>query len=363
MKVKLLVSLISVLISTLVVAQTTPAPTKNGTRVGDVFLDYAKFDAKTIDGKSIATKDFKGKYLFIDFWATWCPPCEGEFPFLSRVEKKLVGDKFMMFGISLDNDINKIEPFKKKYGVTYPNIADGKGWNSPWAAKYDIKSIPSNFLLDPDGKIIAIAMRGYDVEYKVAKALGIESPIVYIFDAEEMLNDDKDEDRVEKATQNIEKALKLEPDIPEGYEKLGDIHLDLNQDAKAREEYSKAMKNLDKSPDQYLVYRLHEKVAETYAGEKNWDAVIAEYGKIKDLLKGPQKISAQAGLVRVLDKYEMKESAVAQRKIMLAMFKEQSKDLQEQYAQYIQTLEGEIKKLEEELSGKGKEKEKEGDEK
>lgn len=332
-----------------------------GTQIGDIFLDYESFNAETIDGKSIKSKDFEGKYVFVDFWATWCPPCEGEFPFLARVEKKFVGDKFMMFGISLDNDVTKIEPFKKKYGVTYQNIADGKGWNSPWATKYGIRSIPSNFLLDPKGKIIATSLRGYHVEYEVSKALGIESPVVYILDSDKILNDTNDEKRFEKVAENIAKAFKLEPDMPEGYEKLGDIQLDQNHDAKAREQYEKAMKNPDKSPDKYLIYRLHEKIAESYAGEGNWDAVVNQYGKIMELLPEGQKISAQAGLVSVLDKHERKKEGIEQRKILLEMFDKQPEKFRTQYAQFRAKLEEEIKNLEKEISDK-KEPEKENKE-
>lgn len=343
---------LTILLSAFISIKTFPQDNIQGTKVGDIFIDYENFDAETIEGKRITSKNFEGKYVFVDFWATWCPPCEGEFPFLARVEKNLVGDKFMIFGISLDNDVTKIEPFKKRYGVTYFNIADGKGWNSPWAAKYGIRSIPSNFLLDPKGKIIKTGLRGYHVEYEVSKALNIESAVVYILDSEKILNDTNDEKRFEKVAQNIEKAFKLEPDIPEGYEKLGDIQLDQNQDAKAREQYEKAMKNLDKSPDKFLIYRLHEKIAESYAGEGNWDAVVAQYGKIMDLLPESQKISAQAGLVNVLDKHERKKEALEQRKILLQMFDKQPEKFKTQYAQFRVKIEDEIKNLEKELNDK-----------
>ncbi len=265
--------------------------TKPGTRVGDVFLDYNKFDAKTLSGEKITTEDFKGKHVFIDVWATWCPPCRMEFPFLARVENNFSDKKFMMLGISFDNDVDEIKPFKEKYGVTYPNIADGKGWKTPWADKYGIRSIPTNFLLNPEGKIVAKNLRGWDVEYEVAKALGVESAIVYIFDTDDILDDTEDNKRFDKAKVKVEKALKLEPDNPEVHLTMGNIYLEEGDNVKAREWYDKAVKNLDNSVDQYLVYRLYESIADSYVEEDNWEAVIAQYDKLIE------KIDEDRGLI------------------------------------------------------------------
>ena len=86
----IVILIISFLITSMIVAQREP--TKEGTRVGDTFFEYDEFSAESLEGQKITTKDFKGKYVFVDFWATWCPPCKGEFPFLARVEEKLASD-------------------------------------------------------------------------------------------------------------------------------------------------------------------------------------------------------------------------------------------------------------------------------
>ena len=340
-----------ILLSSVLFAQ--QESTKPGTRVGDVLLGYNKFDAKTLGGNKITTKDFKGKHVFIDVWATWCNPCTMEFPFLGRVEKKFVGAKFIMFGISFDNDLDKIAPFKRKYGVTYPNIADGKGWKSPWANKYGIRSIPTNFLLDPEGKIISKNLRGWDVEYEVAKALGVESAIVYIFDADDILDDTEDDKRFDKAKAKVEKALKLEPDNPDVYLTMGNIFLDEGDNVKAREWYEKAVKNLDNSIDQFLIYRLYESIADSYAKEGNWEAVIAQYDKLIEKVEGPTKVSVKAALIKVLNENGRKKEGLEQRKILLTIFDKQDERFKKRYAGFRNMVEEEIDKMEKELKGKG----------
>ncbi len=345
-----LISIILLLLTSMLFAQREP--TKEGTRVGDIFFEYDEFDAKSLDGKKITTKDFKGKYVFVDFWATWCPPCKGEFPFLARVEEKLAGEKFMMLGISLDTDLTLIPPFKKEYGVEYPNISDGKGWRSIWVDKYGISSIPTNFLLDPEGKIIVRDLRGYGVEFEAATALGVETAIVHIVEAQKLLGSD-DEDKFDKAKARVDKALKLEPDYPDVHVAMGDVFLAQDETKKARERYDKALKNVDKSVDKFMIYRIHEMIGESYAKEGDWKAMIGQYAELADTLDEEiEKLSVRVALIKALDRHERKAEGLEHRKILLEMFDKQPKQFRGRQAGFRASLADEIEAMEEELKPK-----------
>ena len=348
-RIAVIVCLALFLISSTVFAQR--GPTVPGTRVGDIFLGYEDFDNKTLNGKSITTKDFKGKYVFIDFWAVWCGPCEGEFPYLARVESKLVGEKFMMFGISLDYDVKEIAPFKKKYGVTYQNIADGKGWESPWAKKYGIGGIPSNFLLDPEGKIIARNLRGYQVEYEVAKALNVESAVVYFIDSGKALDNLEDEKRIEKAKELADKAIELEPDNPDALFAVGNILFAQDENAEAREWYDKALGKMEISHNPYLVYSIYKKIGESYAKEEDWDSLLSEYDKFSKKAEGQDKISLKFFLLKILDTHGQKEEALKQRKEVLVLFDKQDETFKKRNASFKKKLADEIEQIEDELKG------------
>jgi hypothetical protein len=127
---------------------------------------------------------------------------------------------------------------------------------------------------------------------------------------------------------------------------MGDILLDQDKDAKAREWYEKGLGLLDNSLDEFLVFRLHEKVAETYVGEGNWDAVVKEYGKMEARVEGFMKIRVKAGLIMVLDQNGQKELGLEHRKVLLKMFEEQPTEVQERNALYIENLKEQIKALE-----------------
>ena len=320
-------------------------PYKEGTRVGDKFLDYDKFNAKTIDGKTITTKDMKGNYVFIDFWATWCGPCRLEFPYLARVEKKLAGDKFMMLGISLDKSVKAIPPFTKEYGVKYPHICDEKVWQSPWVSRYGISGIPANFLLDTDGKILARDLIGYQVEYEAATALGVTSAVIHFFNAEKLVGEEK----FEEARAEAEKGFKLEPDNPEAYATVGKVLFAEKKTKEAREWYEKGLEKIDNAISPNVAHVLHQNMAMSYAEEDNWEGVIAEYGKIVDMVEGPMKLSVKRSLVGLLRDSGRNKEAVEQMRIMLEMFNEQPKAFRERYKDARTQIENEIKKLEADL--------------
>lgn len=140
------------------------------TAIGNTAPDFTQPDTS---GNSIKLSDFRGNYVLVDFWASWCGPCRAENPNLAKTFNKYRDKGFKVLGVSLD------QPGKKeawlaaihKDGLDWTQVSDLKFWDNEVAVLYGIKSIPANFLLDPTGKIIAKDLRGDDLENKLAEVL------------------------------------------------------------------------------------------------------------------------------------------------------------------------------------------------
>ena len=111
------------------------------------------------DGDSIRFTDIKSKYILVEFWASWCPPCRQFNPHLVKFYKLYKPRGLEVLSISLDYDNEKWKNAINKDGLIWPyHISDLGGWESKWAVKYGIESIPSNFLVDSLGNVIASDM-------------------------------------------------------------------------------------------------------------------------------------------------------------------------------------------------------------
>jgi peroxiredoxin len=120
-------------------------------------------------GKPVGLKDFRGKYVLIDFWASWCGPCRAENPNYVKNYKKYHDKGFEMLGVSLDKEGDKqkwIEAIHKD-GLLWTQVSDLKYWENAVSKLYGVRAIPQNFLIDPQGKIIAMNLRGDDLEKKL----------------------------------------------------------------------------------------------------------------------------------------------------------------------------------------------------
>lgn len=123
------------------------------------------------EGQPLSLSSLKGKYVLIDFWASWCGPCRQENPNVVRMYNQYKDKGFEIFGVSLDESKEKWLGAIQKDQLTWQHVSDLKGWQSAAAQLYNIQAIPQTVLLDKEGKIIARNLRGPALEAKVAELL------------------------------------------------------------------------------------------------------------------------------------------------------------------------------------------------
>ncbi|MDQ1090142.1 TlpA disulfide reductase family protein [Siphonobacter sp. SORGH_AS_1065] len=141
------------------------------TQEGSLAPDFTLND---VAGKPVKLSDYKGQYVLLDFWASWCAPCRRENPNLIKAYHQFKDKGFTILGVSLDKPEGKEKWLKaiKDDGLTWTQVSDLKGWDSPAAQLYEVEAIPMNFLIDKEGKIIAKYLRGEALNTKLAELLG-----------------------------------------------------------------------------------------------------------------------------------------------------------------------------------------------
>lgn len=123
-----------------------------------------EFEAYTPTNKTVKLSDYRGKYVLVDFWASWCMPCRKENPNLVRIYNTYKGKGFDILGVSLDNNPGSWMRAIEEDKLTWTNVSDLKAWSSDLIINYRIKAIPSSVVLDPQGKIIAKNLRSKELE-------------------------------------------------------------------------------------------------------------------------------------------------------------------------------------------------------
>ena len=142
-----------------------------GTAIGATAPDFTLPDTA---GNAVSLSSLRGKYVLVDFWASWCVPCRHANPGIVHAYARYKNKNFTIIGISLDNTNGRTAWLKaiQNDGLTWPQVSDLKGWKSTAAILYAVNMIPQNFLIDPNGKIIARGLDGEDLEKKLAEIFG-----------------------------------------------------------------------------------------------------------------------------------------------------------------------------------------------
>jgi Peroxiredoxin len=140
------------------------------TLVGQMAPEIALPD---VNGKKIKLSSFKGKYVLVDFWASWCGPCRAENPNVVNAYNKFKGKNFTILGVSLDKEDGKKNWLKaiKDDKLAWTHVSDLKFWRSEVVPVYRIEMIPYNVLVDPEGKVVAENLRGTDLDTKLTALL------------------------------------------------------------------------------------------------------------------------------------------------------------------------------------------------
>ncbi len=149
-------------------ANTNQGSGEGGTNIGTAAKEISLPD---VNGKTVTLSSFKGKYVLVDFWASWCGPCRGENPNVVAAFNKYKNKNFTVLGVSLDKNKEDWTKAIADDNLTWTHISDLKYWQCQAARDYGIQSIPANYLIDPKGIIIATDLRESLLEQKLAEVL------------------------------------------------------------------------------------------------------------------------------------------------------------------------------------------------
>ncbi|HEY9259815.1 TlpA disulfide reductase family protein [Chitinophaga sp.] len=129
------------------------------------------FSIPDVDGKIITLADFKGKYVLLDFWASWCGPCKPQIPFLKAAKDKFQDKNLVVLGVSLDSKKDAWMKAIESHQLNWTNASSLKGWAEPVAQAYGASAIPFNVLIGPDGKILAKGLYGEEIDKKLSEII------------------------------------------------------------------------------------------------------------------------------------------------------------------------------------------------
>lgn len=139
-----------------------------GTTVGYTATNFSQLST---DGKKVSLTDFRGKYVLIDFWASWCKPCRMENPNVVAAYNRYKDKGFTVLGVSMDSNRDPWLAAIQQDNLTWTHVSDLKGWGNEVGKIYGVTGIPANYLIDKEGKIVAKDLRGNFLEEKLAEII------------------------------------------------------------------------------------------------------------------------------------------------------------------------------------------------
>jgi thiol-disulfide isomerase/thioredoxin len=142
------------------------------TAIGEKISNFQQSD---LNGKMVNFDQFKNKYVFIDFWASWCGPCRAENPNVVSAYQKYKAKGFEVLGISLDTNAKAWKKAINDDGLHWTQLSDLKGWKNDVALYFGVSGVPTSLLIDPQGKVIAKNIRGEYLQEKLANIFGERS--------------------------------------------------------------------------------------------------------------------------------------------------------------------------------------------
>jgi len=143
-------------------------------RIRDQLGGLPEFRATTLAGRTVASEEFRGKVVVLDFWATWCQPCVEEFPALRRIDEQH-GDDVVLLGVNLDwsddLSIQALRDWIALENVPGDHVHDGLSWDSELVKAFGVQEIPFNVVVAPNGDVVAVNERGKRLEKAVRTAI------------------------------------------------------------------------------------------------------------------------------------------------------------------------------------------------
>lgn len=136
------------------------------------------FSLLAVDGKPVSLAGLRGRYVYVDFWASWCGPCKQSFPWMNQLQAKLGGPRFQVLAINVDEKQSDAARFLAEVPPSFTVVFDGKGVTP---AAYGVQGMPTSFLIDPDGKVVFVHQSFKDgergaLEQKIGALVGGAKP-------------------------------------------------------------------------------------------------------------------------------------------------------------------------------------------
>ncbi|HDZ49746.1 MAG TPA: TlpA family protein disulfide reductase [Candidatus Aerophobetes bacterium] len=122
-------------------------------------LKAPDFTLKNLEGFSVSLKDFAGKVVFLNFWATWCGPCRDEMPSMEKLWQRFKEEAFVILAVDLREEKEEVNSFMKDYGLTFPVLLDSRG---EVGSMFGVRAIPTTYLIDSEGRIVGKALGARD---------------------------------------------------------------------------------------------------------------------------------------------------------------------------------------------------------